>query len=322
MQATELLKYIKQPQLLKEEDLPRLQQLTRDFPYFQSAHLLLSMASKRWNASVFQQSLKKTAIVVSNRSYLYQLVQEVEKYDTKVVETETALPVEKPKMALDESIKQELDILKSAEVSVEDYKQSGIKPETHPKEDVKEDVSFLEKEIGLQTVNAIVEKDILRVTEEPEIPETPEKAPESFTAWLDFLKKSSTTTGQKQAPQAKPSEKEENPADKTSKKMPLKLNEEQLSSKKLKQKAIIDKIIETSPGLIRAKEDQKFYTPEHKAKESLLENEHLVTETLAKIYALQGNIAKAVRSYEILSLKYPQKSAYFASLIKKLKNNH
>jgi len=51
----------------------------------------------------------------------------------------------------------------------------------------------------------------------------------------------------------------------------------------------------------------------------LLEHEHLVTETLAKIYALQGNVNKAIRAYEILSLRFPQKSAYFATLIKKLK---
>ena len=79
--------------------------------------------------------------------------------------------------------------------------------------------------------------------------------------------------------------------------------------------------IEKSPGLIRQKEDQKFFAPDIKAKESLIENEHLVTETLARIYALQGNINKAIRAYEILSLKFPQKSAYFATLIQKLKNN-
>jgi hypothetical protein len=73
--------------------------------------------------------------------------------------------------------------------------------------------------------------------------------------------------------------------------------------------------------VIRQKEEQKFFKSDFKAKESLVENEHLVTETLAKIYALQGNISKAVRAYEILSLKYPQKSAYFASLIQKLKSN-
>ena len=80
-------------------------------------------------------------------------------------------------------------------------------------------------------------------------------------------------------------------------------------------------LLKKNPGLIRQKEEPKFFAPDTKAKESLLENEHLVTETLARIYALQGSVNKAIRAYEILSLKYPQKSAYFASLIQKLKHN-
>ena len=91
--------------------------------------------------------------------------------------------------------------------------------------------------------------------------------------------------------------------------------------RKQKNKAIIDRIIESSPGTIRVKEEQKFFTPDTKAKESLQDNEHLVTETLAKIYALQGNVNKAVRAYEILSARFPQKSAYFQGLIQKLKTN-
>ena len=85
-------------------------------------------------------------------------------------------------------------------------------------------------------------------------------------------------------------------------------------------KGIIEKIIESDPGRIKLG-NQKFFTPNVDAKQSLLENEHLVTETLAKIYALQGNNSKAIRAYEILSLKFPQKSVYFASLIEKLKSN-
>ena len=86
------------------------------------------------------------------------------------------------------------------------------------------------------------------------------------------------------------------------------------------KKQLIDKIIESDPGRIKLGSN-KFFTPATDAKQSLLENEHLVTETLAKIYALQGNISKAIRAYEILSLKFPQKSVYFASLIEKLKTN-
>lgn len=97
-----------------------------------------------------------------------------------------------------------------------------------------------------------------------------------------------------------------------------KSEKEPVSAEKLEKKKLIDRIIESDPGKIRMNKD-KFYTATQDAKQSLLENEHLVTETLAKIYALQGNISKAIRAYEILSLKFPQKSAYFASLIEKLK---
>ena len=43
-----------------------------------------------------------------------------------------------------------------------------------------------------------------------------------------------------------------------------------------------------------------------------------MTETLAKIYFNQKKIKKAIYAYRILSLKYPEKSSFFANQIKKL----
>ena len=44
-----------------------------------------------------------------------------------------------------------------------------------------------------------------------------------------------------------------------------------------------------------------------------------MTETLARIYLEQKNYKKAIQSYKILSLKYPEKSGFFADQIKAVK---
>ena len=48
--------------------------------------------------------------------------------------------------------------------------------------------------------------------------------------------------------------------------------------------------------------------------------ENFCTEALAQIYAQQGYTEQAIFIYSKLSLRYPEKSAYFAALIKKIDN--
>jgi len=45
-----------------------------------------------------------------------------------------------------------------------------------------------------------------------------------------------------------------------------------------------------------------------------------MTETLAKLFLNQKNYEKAIQSYKILILKFPEKNSYFADQIKKIKN--
>lgn len=80
---------------------------------------------------------------------------------------------------------------------------------------------------------------------------------------------------------------------------------------------LIDKFIKEEPRLTRHKTE--FYNPMNMAKQSVADDITFVSETLAKIYVLQGNYAKALNAYENLRLKYPEKRLYFAAQIKNLR---
>ena len=53
--------------------------------------------------------------------------------------------------------------------------------------------------------------------------------------------------------------------------------------------------------------------------ESTTENRNLMTETLARVYLEQKQYDKAIQAFKILSLKYPEKSSFFADRIKAIK---
>ena len=94
---------------------------------------------------------------------------------------------------------------------------------------------------------------------------------------------------------------------------------EQPKPKKLSRKELIDKFIIENPSISRPKAE--FYNPISVAQNSIIDQENIVSETLAKIYEKQGYVEKAISIYEKLGLKYPEKSRYFAAQIERLEES-
>ncbi|HIE45531.1 MAG TPA: hypothetical protein EYP87_05055 [Flavobacteriaceae bacterium] len=121
----------------------------------------------------------------------------------------------------------------------------------------------------------------------------------SFNEWLDF-------TPQKQIKRKK----EENKGKKTTKKA-QKSNKLKLSD----QVNLIENFITKKPKI----ETSKTQEVKDIAIESVEENTSIMTETLARVYLEQKKYDKAISAFKILSLKYPEKSSFFADRINAIK---
>ncbi len=90
--------------------------------------------------------------------------------------------------------------------------------------------------------------------------------------------------------------------------------EENLEKKK--KLDIINKFIETNPKIPPVTKENNSPTSVPVTEDK----SYLMTETLAKVYLEQKKYSKAIQAYEILILKYPEKSSFFADRISDIKN--
>lgn len=88
------------------------------------------------------------------------------------------------------------------------------------------------------------------------------------------------------------------------------------AEKPTRKNAIIDKFIENNPKITPSPRPENQVAIKNDAP-----GKHLMTETLAKIYAEQKNYDKAIQAYKILILKNPEKSGLFADRIRAIETS-
>jgi hypothetical protein len=258
MNKEEFTGYLEDTSLLDAQSISSLNELISEFPYCQSARILLTLNLFIEKNIRYDSELKTTAIYVSNRGLLRKYIDKLNTNNMRAI-----LPD-------DEVIdKQEPENKEEKEPKNNNEQKETPKPKPTITEDKtnNSEANFENDSESIAEVKSILERHIRELE-------------------LENEKKNEKTTEAKK------------------------------STKSVKQKSdIIDDFIKNEPSISRPK--TKFYNPVEKAKESIVDNENIVSETLANIFYDQGHLLKAIKIYQKLSLKFPEKSSYFAALIKK-----
>ncbi len=298
-------------QTLNQFSTTELENLIEKFPYFQQAHLLLAKKYQQQSNPKFDQQLQLAALYTQDRELLFSIFNEKE-------------------IAIHVSVQQLTEEINAqAFADVPAVEEQPVVEETKP-ETVEPVLEAQQPEVELvveEKIEAVVEKKEAEVTltelepvtenSEPLINETEREfsasEPHTFDEWLKAY--SQTVTPKIEF------KREEIPAE--VEKQDEELEKLYLTNIPVNLQELVEEETNYSKGLDKFIEEQ---IQKHKAptvRMPVYENElapELITETMAKVYEMQKKYAKAIRCYEILGLKYPEKNDFFAARINYLKN--
>jgi hypothetical protein len=341
MNRAQFISFMDAPDKLSSANSTMLASLVKEFPYFQTAHLLYAKSLHNQNSIHYNNQLKITAAYATDRKVLHRLITKQSEAEIKTIKNpEVYTKVENkkieqlPEVAKEEitennikPITEEILIIKAEIETVEipsiiPIEEKKVENTSEIIEVEKEVISELETEYLAEVSNASFELELL--TTEPSNEELLVKEKHETIA-SNFVLNNSVISEIRQQEQKET----ENDFDNNSshsfsewlKHTTLNISEKEINNDekevKLSREDLIDKFIRAEPKMSRPKTE--FYNPVNMAKQSVADDITFVSETLAKIYVLQGNYVKALQAYENLRLKYPEKRLYFAAQIKNLR---
>ena len=293
MNTTDFTYLLQHPQTINAQQTNDIKAIVDEFPYFQSARAVYLKGLKNKESFKYNQELKITAAHTTDRSILFDFITSKE-----FLQNEISQHIKhNTEHIKDIAVKDIEDISINKSVIIDDALREHIK-NTEPLLDP--DLFKAKAEELIDNVDEVIEVDT------PQIKKTPEEKLEigkpltfdknevhSFSEWLKITS-------------FKPIIREENINQET----PIHENS------KTKKFELIDKFITDNPKIKPVTKDVPKFNI---AKAQMLKPETLMTETLARIYVEQKNYKSAIQSYKILSLKYPEKSGFFADQIQAIK---
>ncbi len=322
MNTNDFTYLLNKPDAINDKQIIALEKVLEEFPYFQGARSLYLKGLYNQNSFKYNQALKNTAAYTTDRTILFDFItsdhfvgiqrnlfeeKKAKILDINVIDSKNI-------SALNSENLLEKSIISSINVANEVFEKEIENPEVEDltisenldpsSNDKKNNENLIEK----SEISLIAEPHLLTQKEETTIEfknstiedhleigkpfHFSQTETHSFQEWLQLSK-------------LKPIVREESNT--------KKVNE--LNDTKKIQLDIIDKFIEANPKIPPVKKEDPLHTMTTKTEDT----SYLMTETLAKVYLEQKKYQKAIQAYEILILKYPEKSSFFANRILDIK---
>jgi tetratricopeptide (TPR) repeat protein len=386
LNKNDFISLIEQPEILGKSHITALKSIAADFPYFQTAQLLLTKALYNEKHYEFEKQLKYASVMVPDRSVLFKYLHNLQGESAARVQQSAALVDEiiedkitlgNPPLAVSAEgviVEEISEKPQHSEVIISEQEELPVAEISEPLVEVESIVDHQEITNPIEEISAVIEEEEEFSTSNVELPtsnnehQTSSVEVHSFSEWLllqqnapieiaeeknteidqnitekeELIVEVPTSSIQPQTSNLKPQTPNPEPptinpveeatylkiieASEKQQLQQIKVGIQEEITKSVERsnvnefESILDKFIRENPRISRGKAE--FYNPQNMAKQSVAEDDELVTETLANMYYKQGHYKKAIRAYEKLCLIYPHKLTYFANLIQKIKTEN
>jgi len=317
MNAQQYIQWLNNPYQLTAGNTAALKDTISEYPYLQSARALYLKALNQQRSFLYNSELKKTAAYTTDRDVLFDYIvsEDFITYKSLHIEEvdvvdENYIEFKKPEPTLDETIeKRILDTLvyienqdKETELIHKIDQISKSKIEANKIE--KETALIEEEQVSTEEISTheVPSKEIHQLEESLEVGKPLDFSENDKFSFTEWLKLTSTQPIQRETTEVSNENIEPE----------VKITVKETVPIKQKNMDLIDRFIETNPKITPSK---SAVVPVINMDRLSEEEPFYMTETLARIYLEQKKYQKAIQAYEILILKYPEKSSLFANRI-------
>ncbi len=275
----------------------QLEDVLEEYPYFQAARALQLKGLKNLNSFKYNNALKKTAAYSTDRDVLFDFITSKEFLQNSIADSISGKTENKKEQ---EAVVEEMVEVKTATAIIAESEDKPLPQDVDDADQILDPKLFKSKD---PKVDKAITEEKEKAKKELEIgkplPFTKQEK-HSFSEWLQLTSMKTIKRDQEHF-----NEKDHDAGEADSP-----IEKEVLKKKKFD---LIDRFIENNPKIVPTQKTASKVD----IKESIkLDKDELMTETLAKVYLEQKKYKKAIQAYKILSLKYPEKSGFFADRIK------